>query len=44
MFVLSDTEIKARVIGTMSDSVPILLLLYMYVCGLVHQSKKNMRV
>lgn len=35
MFVLSDTEIKARVIGTMSDSVPILLYYMMYVFGMM---------
>ena len=39
MFVLSDTEIKARVIGTMSDSVPVLLYCIYVVVMMVHQSK-----
>jgi len=41
MFVLSDTEIKARVIGTMSDSVPILLyyMKSLWYRMMVHQSK-----
>ena len=46
MFVLSDTEIKARVIGTMSDSVPVLFVVCIkFVDMMVHQREsKNMRV